>query len=109
MQALEPLFAIAEELSINTTELVRLKTIQKSANLGSALIVRLILGLMFLFVLGIMSISLSLFVGELLGKTYLGFLSVGIGFTIVMVTTLLFRPKLENCLNNGIIRQIFKN
>lgn len=109
MQALEPLFAIAEEISINSTELIRLKAIQKSAVLGSAIIMRLILVLMLLFILGILSIALSLYVGEILGKTYLGFLSVGLAFTCIMLTLLFMRPKLESSLNNGIIRQIFKN
>lgn len=109
MPVLDPLFAIAEELSVNSSELIRLKAIQKSASLGSTIITRLILGLMLVYIIGILSIALSLYLGEILGKTYLGFLSTGFGFGIITGIAILIRLKIESGLNNGIIRHFFKN
>jgi len=109
MQGFEPLFAIAEELSTSSTELLRLKAVQKSAMLGSTIVTRLILGALLLLILSSLSVALSLYLGELLGKTYLGFLSTAAAFTMITFIVLLLKTSIESGLNNSIIRHFLKN
>jgi Putative Actinobacterial Holin-X, holin superfamily III len=72
------LFEKGENYSKTTIELYKLKLAEQSANLVSFLVIRLMILLIFFLVVFMLSIGLSLFIGDLIGKLWLGFLIVSL-------------------------------
>lgn len=72
------LFEKGENYSKTTIELYKLKLAEQSANLVSFLLIRLIGLLFFVLVVFLLSIGFSLFIGDLLGEIWLGFLIVSL-------------------------------
>ncbi|WP_018341771.1 hypothetical protein [Cytophaga aurantiaca] len=73
---IELLFQRAEDYSKTTFTLLKLNAVDKSANMFSYLMIKLTLLLVFTLFLLTFSIGLSLWIGELLGKSYYGFFVV---------------------------------
>ena len=106
---IETLFEKLESYIQTTLELYRLKAIDKLtdvfATIASSLIIAVIITLFFILI----SIGLSLYLGELLGKSYYGFFALGGLYALVAVVMIVKRKEwLELKLNNFLISQIFK-
>ena len=56
----------------------------------------------------LITIGLSLYIGDLVGKTYCGFFVMAGFYTFILILILLFKNKLETIFNNYLINQIFK-
>jgi hypothetical protein len=75
--SLESLFEKAEEYGKTSVEILKLKAIDKSADLVSSIFIRLLLLVLISFCFSLLNIGLSLWLGEFMGKSYYGFLVVG--------------------------------
>jgi hypothetical protein len=107
---IEMLFEKVESYTKTTLELYRLKAIDKItdvfATIASSLIIAVIVVLSFILI----SVGLALFLGELLGKSYYGFLLLGGVYGLVAVLVAMNRKDwLEIKLNDYLINQIFKD
>ena len=82
------LFEKGENFSKTTIELYKLKLAEQSANLVSFLVIRLMFLLIFFLVVFMLSIGISLFIGDLIGKIWLGFIIVS--FINIAISYLLY-------------------
>lgn len=73
---IEPLFERAEEYGKTSYHLLKLKAIDKTTELASTVISRGIALCCLVFFVIVLSIGASLWLGELLGKSYYGFFCV---------------------------------
>lgn len=87
-------------------ELIRLKTIDKLAELISLLIPRIITFVLILSFFIFFNLGLAFLLGELIGKLYIGFFIVAGFYCFVAVVLLLLNPCIKKKIYNGIIRQL---
>jgi hypothetical protein len=104
---LEPLLEKAEAYSTTSLELIKLKALDKTAGVASALISgSLFTIIVSIFVLTI-NIAIALWLGELLGKVYYGFLVVAACYALAAIILLVMHPLIKKSINNAIIKQLF--
>jgi len=70
---IESLIEKGEQYGKTTLELIKLKTIDKSADVASTLVSWVIVIVLIVLFFFIINIGLALWIGELLGKSYYGF------------------------------------
>ncbi len=105
---LEPLYEKVEEYSKTTFELIKLKAISKTAQVSANIISRTISILLFSMFFLLISFGISLWLGELLGKPYYGFLALGGFYALIGVVLYFFLHKtLKKSIANSIVSQIF--
>lgn len=104
---IESLIEKGEQYGKTTLELIKLKALDKSADVTSTLaswIIVIVLIVLFFFIL---NIGIALWIGELLGKEYLGFFVVAGFYGLLALVFGLFREKLiKKPVNNSIISQV---
>ena len=104
----EPLFESAEEYVKTSYELLKLKTIDKTVGVTSSFVSHgIVILFLFLFIVGV-NIGISLWLGELLGKSYYGFFCVA-GFYGILSGILHFfmHNWFKERIGNSIISQLF--
>ena len=101
---LEPLFERAEEYGKTSYELLKLKTVDKTAGITAVFISRGIIVLVLSVFILIVSIGTALWLGDLLGKLYYGFFCVA-GFYGIIGGVLYFfmYSWIKERVNNSII------
>jgi len=85
--ALEDLFSKTTGYLETRAEIARLKAVGKASEVGSAIVSRLIIGVLSLLVLVFLNIGIAIWLGDLLGELYLGFFAVT-GFYLLVVLIL---------------------
>jgi len=90
---IQDLIQTAEKYAKTNLELFKLKTISKSAEVGSSIILKLIVFSVVLIMLIVFSIGLALWIGDLLGKIYFGFFIVAV-FYVLVTLVLHFIPNI---------------
>ncbi len=104
---IEPLLEKAEAYGKTSFELLRLKALDKTADVASTLASRSLLTIVLsLFVLTI-NIGIALWLGDLLGKHYYGFFIVASCYGLVAIVLLIIHPFIKGRVNNAIIKQLF--
>jgi hypothetical protein len=107
--SIETLFQRAEDYSKTTLMLLRLKAINKSANIVSFIAIRLILLMVVALFLTTFNIGLALWLGEILGKSYYGFFTVTAIYILVATLLYVFRAKLISTpVKNTVIVEMLK-
>lgn len=107
MYILEPLFDRTEDYAKTSFELCKLKTVSKSAEVISTFVSRgsviVALSLFMVFI----NIGLAIWLGELLGKLYLGFFCIA-GFHVLLATILYFfiHNYIKKQVSNAIISEM---
>ena len=90
-------------------ELARLKTIDKSADVLSAVVVIVSMIFIGFLVIILVSIGLSLFLGKLLGAYYYGFFIMGGFYAIVLLVIFIQKEKwIKTPISNGLINKMLK-
>jgi hypothetical protein len=104
---IEMLFEKVEDYSKITLELLKLKTIYKSADVISSFAMRFALFIMVALFTIFASIGLALLIGDMLGKSYYGFFIIA-GFYALAVVVLRWylHPWVKTPISNFIITQI---
>lgn len=105
---LEDLISQTKEYVDNRIELLKLKTIDKASNAASMVISVTIL-FVFLFIFFIfLNIGLALLIGDLIGKTYIGFLIIAFVYAIAGIVFVSSRKNLlTKPIANSLIRKFF--
>ncbi|MBK6834306.1 MAG: phage holin family protein [Bacteroidetes bacterium] len=103
---IEPLFDRVKEYGKTSVELIKLKAVDRSSDFLSKFIFQLVISIFLL--LGILSLNIAaaLWIGDLLGKTYFGFLSVTGFYVLLAIILLLFRKKIKMNISNSIITSL---
>jgi hypothetical protein len=106
---IQELFERAGDYGKTTMELLKLKAIDKSANVISSLAAKTVLILIVAMFLLTGSIALALWLGELLGKTYYGFLALAGFYGFIALLLLLFRNQwIKKPVSDSIIKKILQ-
>lgn len=104
----EMLLEKLEQYGKTNFELYKLRAIDKSTDVFASITTRTVLfsliALFFLF----LTLGLSLYLGDLLGKTYYGFFAMAGIYSIIIILFLIVKKPLEEVFNNYLINQIFK-
>ena len=109
LTTLEKLVQKAEAASKSSFELYKNKVIFESAEIVSKLAVKIILALIFCFFSIFVTIGLSLWIGKLLGETFLGFFVLSAAYLLIGIVMYLFRNSLiENPVCDAVIKQFKK-
>ncbi len=103
---IELLFDGVKEYSKTSVELIKLKAIDRSSDFLSKFIFHLILAIFLLIGILSLNIAAALWIGDLLGKTYFGFLAVSGFYTLLTIVLLLFRKKIKMNISNSIITSL---
>ena len=106
---IESLFERAENYGKTSLNLLKLKAIDKTAeiisNLISWIVVITVVALFFM----VLNIGIAFWIGELLGKTYYGFFVVAASYALLGIIFLLFSNKwIKKPISNSIISQMVK-
>jgi hypothetical protein len=103
---IQPLLQHAELYGNTSIELLKLKLLDKAAGILSRLIFRFFLIFAFTFFTISLNIGIALWMGDLLGKNYYGFLVVAAFYGLVSIIYYILHPMIKTRLNNAIISQI---
>ena len=102
----EPVLEKAEQYSKNKFELLKLKTVDKAADIGSTIFVRLIFITVFLLFAFAVNVGAALWIGDLLGKAYYGFFVISGFYAFVGIILLLLNQGMKSGIQNSIIKQL---
>ena len=104
---IEPLFERAEAYGKTSFELLRLKALNKTADVSSTLFSRSLFILVISIFAFTINIAIALWLGDLLGKSYYGFLIVSGFYAIVAVVLLIAHPTIKKRAGDTIVKQLF--
>ncbi|HMU09646.1 MAG TPA: hypothetical protein PKC54_06545 [Ferruginibacter sp.] len=104
---LEPLLEKAEAYSKTSFEVMKLKAVDKTADILSTLASRGLLTVIVCFFAFTLNIAVGLWLGELLGRAYYGFLIITCCYALAGVVLLLIHPFIKGRVNNAVIRRLF--
>ena len=88
---IESLISQSKEYVENRLELLKLKAVDKTANVFSAVVSGVILFVIFFIFFVVLNIGLALWIGDLVGKSYLGFLLLAAFYLIIGLVIFLGR------------------
>ena len=103
---IEPLLERAEQYSKTSFELLKLKSLDKTADVTSTLISRLLLIIVLSLFALTLNIAIALWLGDILGKNYYGFLVVASFYGLVGIILFFIHPLIKARINNSIIAQM---
>jgi preprotein translocase subunit SecY len=105
----EVLFEKVSDYGKTTIELLKLKAIDKSANVVSSLVSKMILMLVVAMFVLTATTALALWLGELLGKTYHGFLVVAGLYIFIAILLYAFRNQwIKKPVSDLVIKQMYQ-
>jgi hypothetical protein len=105
----ESLIEKGEQYGKTTIELLKLKTLDKSADVVSNLVSWLIVVIFAVLFFLILNIGVALWIGELLGKSYYGFFVVSGFYALLALVFGIFRKQLIKLpVNETIINQVLE-
>lgn len=103
------LFAKTEQYAVSTFELYKLKSIARSADVASLVTARIAVGAFAILVFLFLNIGVALWLGDAMGKAYLGFFAVAGIDTVIAVLLTVFRNKwIINPMKNAIVNAAIK-
>ena len=107
---IETLFDKVENYTKTSIDLVKLQTIERSADIVSSITARILIILIATMFILFLNIGLGLWIGELLGKTYLGFLSISGFYLLLSIVLFYFKNSLlKQPISNTILTKLLKN
>ena len=105
----DTIFDQAEEYIKTSMELYTLRVTGKVAKIISTLVTQLVIGVLAMIVIFMLSMFLAFWIGDLMGRSYLGFLIIGGVIGVVTWILFLMRDKLiRKPVMNDIISEILK-
>lgn len=106
---IETLIEKGEQYGKTTIELLKLKTLDKSADVVSNMVSWMIVLIFAVLFFLILNIGVALWLGELLGKTWYGFFVVSGFYALLAIVFTLFRKQwIKKPLKNSIITQVLE-
>jgi len=107
--AIETLFEKAEAYAKTNIDLIKLKSIDKSSEVISKSASKLVFIFLGLIIFFLLSIGLSVWIGEMTGEMYYGFFIVAAIYVLLSVVLYFFRDTLiKKPINDSIIIQLLE-
>ena len=104
----EPLLERVEQYSKGKFELLKLKSVDKTADLSATFISRLLLTVTLILFSLTLNIAVALWIGDLLKKSYYGFLIVAGFYFLIGILLYLLHPSIKTKIQNSIIKHMLK-
>jgi hypothetical protein len=109
IKMIELLLERAIDYGKTSFELVKLKTLDKTADLASSLIPHTVIFVLIASFLFFLNLGLAFWLGEILGQIYLGFFAVGAFYGFMALVFYLFMRKwLKKTIRNYFIKKVLK-
>jgi len=105
-ELIDPLLERVEAYSNTTIELLKLKSIDKTADVSATFISRLLLVIVLVLLVFTLNVAVALWLGEVLGKNYYGFLMVAAFYAVIAIVIYFTHPFIKSRINNSIIKQL---
>jgi len=106
---IESLFECATEYGKTSYELVKLKALGKASDLASSFILYAVVFVLIVSFMLFFNVGLAFWLGEILGKTYYGFLVIAAFYGIIGIVMHFFLHNwLKRIVENYIIEKVFK-
>jgi hypothetical protein len=106
---IESLIEKAEQYGKTTLELVKLKSLDKTADVASNLVSWIAIAIVAVLFFFFLNIGVALWLGDLMGSNYYGFFAVSGFYVVLLVVFLVFRKTLiKKPVNNSIVKQVLK-
>jgi len=106
-EMIESLIEKGEAYGKTTLELLKLKTLDKSSDVASTLVSWIVVIVFAVLFFTIANIGIALWLGQLLGHSYLGFFTVAGFYGLLTLFFLIFRKILiKKPVNNSIVEQL---
>jgi hypothetical protein len=102
---IEPLFEKATDYGKKTYELLKLRAIDKTSDVVSTMVPLSFVGILLALFLLFISLGLAFWLGDVLGKTWYGFIGIGVFY---LMTVLLIRVFLYNWIKKILRNYIIK-
>ena len=102
----EPLLERAEQFSKTKFQLLKLKSVDKTADVSSTAVSYLLLVVVLIFFVIALNIAIALWIGDLLGKSYYGFFTVSAFYALLGIVLYIIHSKIKRHLQNLIIDQL---
>jgi hypothetical protein len=102
---IESLFSLSKEYTENRIELLKLKAVDKTASIFSAVVSGVILFVIFLIFFIVLNIGLALWIGDLVGKSYIGFLLLAAFYAIIGLVLFASGKKIKAVFANKLIQK----
>jgi hypothetical protein len=103
---IEPLLERVQEYGKTSFELLKLKSLDKTADIIATLVSRSLLTIVLSLCLLTLNIAISLWLGDVLGKNYFGFLVVASFYGLTGLILFFVHPVIKARINNSIITQM---
>lgn len=103
----EPLLEKVEQYGKTNLELLKLKSLDKTADVTSTLISRAIVAIILSLFALTLNIGLAFWIGDLLGKNYYGFFIVASFYALIGIILCIIHPFIKARIQNSIIKQMF--
>lgn len=103
---IEPLLKSGAEFGKTYLELIRLKTVRQVSDLSATLLTQSILVLIATISIVSLNIAIALWIGDMLGKNYWGFLVVAGFYGSVVIILLLIKAQLKIKVQNSFIKKM---
>lgn len=106
---IESIIEKGEQYGKTSMELLKLKTLDKSADVFSNVVSWLIVVIFAVLFFLILNIGVALWIGQLLGNSYYGFFIESGFYAVLAALFAIFRKRwIKNPLNNSIINQVLE-
>lgn len=106
---IEPLFKRAEQFGKTNIALIKLQVIDKAADIMSRFISRMLFMIVMLIFTLTLNVGVSLWLGEILGKNYFGFLIVASVYAFIGFILYCMHKSIKLKINNMIIAHLLKS
>lgn len=103
---IEPLIERVEEYTKISLELIKLKSLDKTCEITSTLISRLLLVVILSLFMLSLTVAAGFWLGDLFGKNYYGFAAVALFYGFIAVLIYFIHPLIKARINNSIIKLI---
>jgi hypothetical protein len=103
----EPLLEKVEQYGKTNLELLKLRTLDKTADVTSTLISRSLLAIILSLFALTLNIGLAFWIGDLLRKNYYGFFVVASFYALIGIILCIIHPSIKSRIQNSIIKQMF--
>ena len=103
---MEPLLEKVGQFGQLNIDLIKFKILDKVADIISSFIARFILILMLSIFVIFLSIGAALWIGELLGKIYYGFIMIALFYGLISIFILYLQQAIKQRMNNWIISKM---
>lgn len=107
-ELIEDLFERSESYIKTNVELIKLKAVDKTADIVSALVANGAMVIFGLFFFMMLNVGIAIWLGKVMGQSHYGFMVVAGFYAIITLLVFMLRKNIKTPISNSIISQMLK-